>query len=298
MKKGLYIIFCGIFLISVLTITSCSDDEMVAEKRNIPEAKTNRIVIEYVRPENPEYLHFYTLLKDELHTLENLQTFLSPFKLPWTLDIVLEECDGEADAFYDDDAIIICYEYLQELWDYMPEETTPAGVEPIDTFAGPFVDTVLHEFAHALFDYLDIPVLGREEDAADQVSAYMYLKLGPEDSRRLIMGTVYAYMLEVYDTDAPTLEEFADEHSATEVRRFNLLCMAYGANPEVFADVVVLGELPEFRVEICEEEFELIALAYEALISPHVDQVMAKKVFDKSWLSQMKPKSLSDESQD
>jgi len=298
MNKGLYIIFCGIFLISVLTITSCSDDEMVTEKRNIPEAKTDRIVIEYVRPENPEYLHFYTLLKDELHTLESLQIFLSPFKLPWTLDIVLEECDGEADAFYDDDAITICYEYLQELWDYMPEETTPAGVEPIDTFAGPFVDTVLHEFAHALFDYLDIPVLGREEDAADQVSAYLYLKLGPEESRRLIIGTVYAYMLEVQDTDAPTLEEFADEHSATEVRRFNLLCMAYGANPEVFADVVVLGELPEFRVEICEEEFELIALAYETLISPHVDQDMAKKVFDQSWLSQVIPQNLGTESQD
>jgi hypothetical protein len=235
MIKGLQLIFGGIFLISILAITSCSDDEVVTEKRIIPEAKTNRIAIEYVRPENPEYLHFYTLLKDELHTLENLQTFLSPFKLPWTLDIVLEECDGEADAFYEDDAITICYEYLQELWDYMPEETTPA------------------EFAHALFDYLDIPVLGREEDAADQVSAYLYLKLGPEESRRLIMGTVYAYMLEVYDTDPPSLEEFADEHSATEVRRFNLLCMAYGANPEVFADVVVMGELPEFRIEICEE---------------------------------------------
>ncbi len=298
MNKRIYIIFYGIFLFCVLAITSCSDETVDSGIRLIPEAKTNQITISYVPPENPEFLHFYTLLKDDLHSLENLQTFLSPFKLPWTLEIVLEECDGEADAIYWDDAITICYEYLQELWDNIPAETTPAGIEPIDTFAGPFVDTVLHEFAHALFDYLDIPVLGREEDAADQVSAYIYLKLGPEEARRLIIGTVYAYMLEVQDTDPPTLEEFADEHSATEVRRFNLLCMAYGANPEVFADVVVLGELPEFRMEICEEEFELIALAYEALISPHVDPVLAKKVFDRSWLYQVNRNTLLGESQD
>ena len=49
----------------------------------------------------------------------------------------------------------------------MPTQTTASGIEPIDTVVGPFLDTVLHEFAHALFDYLDIPVLGREEDAAD-----------------------------------------------------------------------------------------------------------------------------------
>ena len=101
-----------------------------------------------------------------------------------------------------------------------------------------------------------------------------------------------------YGLTEKTLEEFADEHSATEVRRFNLLCMAYGANQEVFADVVDLGELPGFRAEICEEEFELIGLAYEALISPHVDSVMAEKVFERGWLSQMKPNTLSKDSQD
>jgi len=284
MNKGLSIIVCGIALISAFTITACSDERTTTEKRTIPEAKANRIIFDYRRPENPEYLRIYTLLKEERHSLEKLQTVLSPYKLPWTLEILLDECDGEADAMYWDGTITICYEYIDELWDLMPADTTPAGIEPIDTVVGPFVDSVLHEFAHALFDYLDIPVLGREEDAADQVSAYIYLQLGPVEARRLIMGTVYAYMLEVQDTDPPTMEEYADEHSTTEQRRFNLLCMAYGADPELFADVVVLGELPEYRVEICEEEVELIALAYNALIGPHIDPDLAEKVFERSWL--------------
>ena len=166
----------------------------------------------------------------------------------------------------------------------MPAQTTPSGIEPIDTAVGPFMDTVLHEFAHALFDDFDPPILGREEDAADQVSAYIYLKLGKDEARRLIVGTVYAYMLEVQDTDPPSMAEYADEHSTSEQRAFNLLCIAYGADPELFEDVVKMGGLPAERVEICEEEYEHIAHAYQTLISPHVDSELAEKIFDRSWL--------------
>ena len=282
MKNRLAIVVGGIILVAALAMTACS------EESDLPEAKTHRVSFNYIPPENPEYLHIYTLLKEDRHTLEKLQKFLSPFRLPWTLEILLAECAGEADAMYWDDTITICYEYLDELWSNMPAETTPAGIEPIDTVVGPFTDTVLHEFAHALFDYLDIPVLGREEDAADQVSAYIYLQLGPDEARRLIMGTVYTYLLDAQNTDPPSMEDFADEHSTSGQRGFNLLCMAYGANPELFEDVVVLVDLPQYRMEVCEEEFELIALAYDALIGPHIDPDLAAKVYDSSWLPEEK----------
>ena len=291
MKNRLAIVVSGIILVAALAMTACS------EESDLPEAKTHRVGFNYIPTENPEYLHIYTLLKEE-HTLEKLQKFLSPFRLPWTLEILLAECAGEADAMYWDDTITVCYEYLDKLWSNMPAETTPAGIEPIDTVAGPFMDTVLHEFAHALFDYLDIPVLGREEDAADQVSAYIYLQLGPDEARRLIMGTAYAYMLEAQNSDPPSMEEFADEHSTSEQRAFNLLCMAYGADPELFADVVVLGKLPAYRMENCEEEFELIALAYDALIGPHIDPDLAENVFNKSWLPEKTSRMLHRKKQD
>ena len=278
MKNSLALAVSGMILITALAMTACS-----AEK-TLPTEKTNQVSVNYVAPKNPAYQHIYTLLEEERHTLEKLQELLSPFRLPWTLEVLLAECDGEADAMYWDGTITICYEYVDELWNNMPAKTTAMGIEPIDTVVGPFLDSVLHEFAHALFDYLDIPVLGREEDAADQVSAYIYLQLGPAEARRLIMGTVYAYMLEVKDTDPPSLAEFADEHSTTEQRRFNLLCMAYGADPELFEDVAAWGGLPQERADICEEEFELIELAYDALIGPHIDPDLAKKVFDRTWL--------------
>ena len=64
----------------------------------------------------------------------------------------------------------------------------------------------------------------------------------------------------------------------------DLLCMAYGADPELFEDVATWGGLPRERADICIEEFELVALAYNTLIGPHIDPELAKKVFDRSWL--------------
>lgn len=278
MKNRPTLIINGLVLVAILAMTACG------EESDLPEAKTHRVNFSYILPENPDHLHMYTLLKEDRRVLEKLQALLSPFRLPWTLDIVMSECGGEADAMYWDGTITICYEYLDVLWDNMPTETTDTGIEPIDAVVGPFVDTVFHEFAHALFDYLDIPVLGREEDAADQVSAYIYLQFGPAEARRLIMGTAHAYITEAKNAPPLSQEDFADEHSTPEQRRFNLLCIAYGAEPELFADIVVWGGLPQYRVDNCREEYELIALAYNDLIAPHVDPELAEKVFDRSWL--------------
>jgi hypothetical protein len=294
MKNILAFIIGGLVLIVSLAITACTDEESGKGSAVyvVPPAKSNRVTFTYELPENQEYLHIYSLLKEDRHSLEKLQELLSPIRLPWTLELLLAECGGEADTFYWDGTITICYEYIDELWDAMPANTTVNGVAPIDTVAGPFVDSILHEFAHALFDYLDIPVLGREEDAADQVSAFIYLKFPPAEARRLIMGTVYTYMAEVEDTDAPTMNEYADEHGTTEQRRFNLLCMAYGHDPEQFKDVVDWGGLPQFRVDICEEEYELIALAIHALIGPHLDRELADKVMGRNWLPEQSSRML------
>ena len=247
-------------------------------------SKTNRVSVSYGLPKNPAHQRIYERLK-ERRSLEKLQEFLSPFRLPRTLKISLAGCDGEADAFYGEDAITICYEYIDELWKNMPAETTAAGIAPIDTIIGPLFDTSLHEFGHALFDMLNLPVLGREEDAADQVAAYIYLQLGKAEARRLIMGTAYAYKGEAERAAAPpSLKEFSDEHGTPAQRAFNVLCIAYGADPKLFGDFVTKGYLPKKRAEACPDEYRQVSRAFETLIGPHIDRAVAKKILDKSWL--------------
>src|SRR5262249_24602355 len=146
-------------------------------------AQADRVTVSYVIPKNPAHQPIYQQLK-EVSFLEKLQQFLSPFRLPHALLVKVEGCDGDANAFYDDNVITICYEYIEELRKTMPTQTTSAGVTPEDAVVGPLFDTCLHEFGHALFDMLRLPVLGREEDAADQVSAYIQLQLGEDEARR------------------------------------------------------------------------------------------------------------------
>src|SRR5262249_21987511 len=133
------IAFVGVFL-------AC--DLVVAKEASA--AKPNRIRIDYIAPKNPAHQVIYRKLK-EMRALENLREFLSPFRLPRTLLVKTEGCDGESNAWYEDGAITICYEYIDEIWRTAPSETTTAGVKPIDAEVAPLFDTALHEFGHAIF---------------------------------------------------------------------------------------------------------------------------------------------------
>jgi hypothetical protein len=246
--------------------------------------RANRVTVSYVPPKNAAHQPIYEQLK-EVSFLEKLQQFLAPFRLPRALLVKVEGCDGDANAFYENDVITVCYEYIEDLRKTMPAETTAAGVAPIDALVGPLFDTSLHEFAHALFEMLRLPVLGREEDAADQVSAYIMLQLGKIEVRRLIGGIAYAYKTEAEAaTKPPTMTHFADVHGTPAQRFYNVLCIAYGADKQLFGDIVEKGYLPKDRAEDCKDEYQQVAYAYEKLIGPHVDRGRAKKVFNKSWL--------------
>jgi len=247
-------------------------------------AHAGSVAISYVPPKELAHQPIYEQLK-EMRFLEKLQEFLSPVRLPRTLLVKVEGCDGDANASYDKDVIVVCYEYVDELWRTMPAQTTAAGVTPIDALVGPLFDTCLHEFAHALFDMLRLPVLGREEDAADQVSAYIMLHLGKAEARRLIAGTAYGFKTEAEAITGPlTIKQFADVHGMPAQRFYNLLCIAYGAEPQLFGDFVEKGYLPKERAEDCKDEYKQVAYAYQTLIAPHTDPVLAKQIFDQSWL--------------
>jgi hypothetical protein len=257
--------------------------EIVTTAQAAP-APASRVSVSYVPPKNPAHQPIYEQLR-ELRFLENLQEFLSPVRLPRMLLVKVEGCDDDANAWYENNEITVCYEYIDQLWKTMPAETTAAGVAPVDALVGPLFDTCLHEFAHAIFDMLRVPVFGREEDAADQVSAYIMLHLGKAEARRLIGGVAYAYKTEVDAATAPLgMTQFADVHGTPAQRYYDVLCIAYGADAQLFGDFVEKGYLPKERAEDCKDEYQQVAYAYEQLIGPHLDTGLAKEVFDKSWL--------------
>jgi Putative metallopeptidase len=73
------------------------------------------------------------------HALEKVRQMLGPLRLPHTLLMKVEGCNGVSNAWYDEGAVTVCYEYLDELWKNMPEQPTAAGMAPADALIGPSV---------------------------------------------------------------------------------------------------------------------------------------------------------------
>jgi hypothetical protein len=149
---------------------------------------------------------------------------------------------------------------------------------------GSVVQIVLHEAGHAVFDLLKVPIFGREEDDADQFSAYLILQMGKEEAHRLIAGAAYQYRSGVRsESQNIATKRFADAHGTTTQRFFNILCLAYGADNELFKNIVANGFLPKERADGCDDEYAQVAYAFKTLIGPYVDRKLAAN-FHKNWL--------------
>jgi hypothetical protein len=238
----------------------------------------NQVRAEYVPPKQPEHQRLHEILR-QARALEYVQELLSPLRLPRRLRMVLSECDGVANAWYEEGAVTVCYELISEYVNNARSEPLPAGLELRDAIAGPVLDVFLHEAGHAVFDLLRVPVFGREEDAADQFSAYLMLQHDKSRARRLILGSAYQYRMDVRDAQVSLpVQVFADEHGHPGQRFFNVLCVAYGADPTLFADLVERDYLPRRRAEICADEYAQVRHAFQKLIGPYIDRQLARKV--------------------
>jgi hypothetical protein len=245
--------------------------------------QTNRIRIEYFAPEDPALQSIHEMLKKR-RALEKLQEIFSPFRLPIELTLRTGSCEGVSNAWYERPAVTVCYEYVNEILQSMPKETT-AGITPADAVIGQFFYVFAHEMGHAVFDLFEVPIFGNAEDAADQFAAYIMLQFGMNQARPLIMGAAFAYKRYVQNPQVTApLAAFSEAHAAPAQRYFNLLCLAYGADSKLFADLVNEGYLPTERARTCKREYDQVRFAFRKVIVPHLDQQLARQVLDQTWL--------------
>ena len=239
-----------------------------------------KVQIEYMPPTNPKHEAVYKMLKEH-QVLENMQMLLSPFRLRFSVLVRTKDCDGQVNAWYDDDThtVTVCYEYVQDIVDHAPKETTPEGVTREDAILGPVHEVFVHEFAHMLFDQYKVPLFGPEEDAADAVAAYSMMQFGPKFAHAAIDGLadMYARKAKAQEKNFEK-EDLAEEHPLEQTRLYTLLCYAYGGDPKTFADVVTKGYLPKWRAKDCHDDYERIKYAADTLIRPHRDMAKSNQV--------------------
>ncbi|MGY0458938.1 DUF4344 domain-containing metallopeptidase [Kitasatospora sp. cg17-2] len=215
--------------------------------------------------------------------LEDIAAYASErIVLPQDVPLHAASC-GEANAFWDPRAqdITFCYEYLEELAPLLAAQQSEGTAEERSAqldqdLVGVTNEAVLHELGHALVNLYDLPVVGKEEDAADQLSALL-LASGDERHVGYALSTItsYAALANAAARGEQPLKVYADEHSLDAQRFYNWVCWLYGSDPAQYAPVVQSetnpdGALPPERAARCPGEFLQMEKSWSPALKPYL----------------------------
>ncbi|MEO6298218.1 MAG: DUF4344 domain-containing metallopeptidase [Paracoccaceae bacterium] len=137
-----------------------------------------------------------------------------------------------------------------------------------DFIANEVIATFYHELGHGLIDVLGIPVLGKEEDAADTLSVILMNDVWEEDAASAILTSdATAYAMNAADPNLePNESSMADVHSLDIQRYYSVVCLFYGANPEKRKQLAIDLELPTEKLDSCPWEYQQAADAWSAVL--------------------------------
>lgn len=126
-----------------------------------------------------------------------------------------------------------------------------------------------HEVGHLLIDQLELPVLGKEEDAADNMATYMLLRQGTPRANRILTDSVRGWLLsgDKYDTEI-TKSDFYDAHSFDHQRAYQMVCLMVGSDAKSFRPIADDYEIERSRQNSCAFDYDLVRRSIEGLMAP------------------------------
>lgn len=131
--------------------------------------------------------------------------------------------------------------------------------------------TLYHESGHLLVHELGLPVLGKEEDAADSLAVVQIFK-NTKDADELFntMNDVadgwYYSSLNMTDEDIDTY----DDHSLDIQRANTMVCMMVGANPDEFGETADAYEMDADQQDACAETYQQAVDSWDKELAPHL----------------------------
>jgi Putative metallopeptidase len=137
--------------------------------------------------------------------------------------------------------------------------------------SGNMLFVLLHELAHATIGDLDLPVLGREEDAADSFASLTLIHIKSQFSERVLAEAAKGwFMADRRDVKGGEPLPYYDEHGLNQQRAFQIVCYMVGADPIRFKDLAAETKLPKDRQQRCTEDYRKAAKSWGVLLQPHL----------------------------
>ncbi len=181
-------------------------------------------------------------------------------------DIVVRFEDNAEGPYYQGRKIVMNYQFLQfHSGLFLQFEYSEDPEELVDDLLDLTEFVFYHELGHALVEAYGIPILGREEDAADSLAALLAIQL---DAGSMALVAADAFDMQTQLEDEIAVQEFWGSHSLNEQRMFALGCLVFGSDPEQYAGLLQEMEMPREQEERCVEQFQEKAASWEAVLSP------------------------------
>lgn len=246
-----------------------SKDGIPAPMRGFNNVKQTGFRVAYAQSNNPMHEQFRMAFQKERAFEIIAEELNKTLKMDTVVDIHLVDC-GTVNAFYDPNnkRMIVCYELISYFLD-MFKGTASSEQELGMAVVGATFFGFFHELGHGLIDIFDLPAVGREEDAVDQMATLVLMEGGDEGVQMALAGAQW-FLLQGSQANDVSKMPFWDEHAFDKQRFYNIICLVYGSNTEKYAGFVTEGHLPEERAARCPEEFKDISRAWDRLLEPHL----------------------------
>jgi hypothetical protein len=155
----------------------------------------------------------------------------------------------------------------------MAQEQDQVLAESMDFAMHDALYTMYHEVGHMLVGELGLPVLGKEEDAADALATiWLLTDETDDDSWNALIDAADGWYFNAVQSTGSGVEDFSyyDDHSLDIQRAYAMVCMMVGAEPEAFGETADIYEIDADQQEACSQTYEQAVTSWDALLEPHL----------------------------
>jgi hypothetical protein len=153
----------------------------------------------------------------------------------------------------------------------MKAMSDPGKRQLVEFVTGNTMFVMAHELGHGLINELNMPVLGREEDAADSFAIVTGLKMGTGFSEGVLIEAMKGWVLaSKRDKKRGVALAFYDEHGLDLQRAYNVVCFMVGSNPEKYMPLAADTKFPKERQDACVYEWKNTAWSWDEMLKPHL----------------------------
>jgi DNA-binding Xre family transcriptional regulator len=142
-------------------------------------------------------------------------------------------------------------------------------MDMIEFVVGNMLFVGFHELGHALIHELGLPVLGREEDAADSFATLAMINIGTDFSTRVLVQAARGWFLtDRRDRKEGEKLEFYDEHGLDQQRAYQIVCLMVGWDEDKFKELADWVHMPPERQDSCGGDYSNAEYSWKTVLKP------------------------------